>query len=102
MSERLNKATICSVVFLDIPDQSSKPVVKQIKDKELLNSNMDDAIRDAVNDRILVDTNDGRAIARFGAPEEDPAVAMTTDHAVLRHKNLSRRQRVRRAGLNAG
>lgn len=103
MSESPNKASICSVIFLDILDQPSKPVVKQIKDKELLNSIIDEAIRDAAaDDRILVDTGDSMALALFGAPEEALFVAMTIRDAIVKHNKTGDDEIFVGAGISIG
>lgn len=103
MSERLNKTSICSVVFLDIIDQSKKPVAEQIRDKDLFNGFINEAIKDvAQNDRILLDTGDGAAIALLGAPEEALFVAMTIRDSIFKH-NADNHHKLRvRTGINLG
>lgn len=103
MSERLNKTSICSVVFLDIVDQSKKPVAEQIRDKELFNGFINEAIKDvAQNDRILLDTGDGAAIALLGAPEEALFVAMTIRDGILKHNKNQEHKLFVRTGINLG
>lgn len=103
MSERPNKAAICSVVFLDILDQSSKPLFKQIQDKELFNSVIDEAIKDvAPNDRIQVDTSDGRIMALFGTPEAALFIAMMIRDAIVKHNKTSDEKLFVRAGISMG
>jgi hypothetical protein len=103
MSERLNKTSICSVVFLDIVNQSKKPVAEQIRDKELFNSLINEAIKDvAQNDRILLDTGDGAAIALLGAPEEALFVAMTIRDSILGYNKSSEHKLYVRTGINLG
>jgi hypothetical protein len=103
MSERLNKTSICSVVFLDIVNQSKKPVAEQIKDKELFNGFINEAIKDvAQNDRILLDTGDGAAIALLGAPEEALFVAMTIRDGILRYNKDNDHKLHVRTGINLG
>lgn len=70
MTDRLNKTSLCSVVFLDIIDYSKKPVSEQISDKELFNSLINEALKNvAQSDRIILDTGDGAAITLMGSPE---------------------------------
>lgn len=103
MSERLNKATICSVVFLDIPDQPGKPVVSQIRHKELFSRIIDEAIKDvSQEDRLLVDTGSGTALALFGAPEAALFIAMTIRDAIVRHNKVSDDKFSIRAGISMG
>lgn len=103
MSERLNKTSICSVVFLDIVNQSKKPVAEQIRDKELFNGFINEAVKDvAQNDRILLDTGDGAAIALLGAPEEALFVAMTIRDSILRHNKDNEQKLFVRSGINLG
>ena len=83
MSERPNKATICSIVFLDLPELSSKPVFQQVGDRELLKSITDEALRDvAPDDRVLIENSNGMVIALFGAPEAALFIAMMIRDAV--------------------
>lgn len=103
MSERLNKTSICSVVFLDIVNQSKKPVAEQIRDKELFNGFINEAVKDvAQNDRILLDTGDGAAIALLGAPEEALFVAMTIRDSILKHNKDNEQRLFVRTGINLG
>lgn len=103
MSERPNKATICSVVFLDLPEQSSKPAFQQVRDKELLKSITDEALKDvAPDDRVLIDTSQGMAIALSGAPEAALFLAMMIRDAVIKHNKTSGDLLVMRAGISIG
>lgn len=103
MSERLNRTSICSIVFLDIIDQSKKPVAEQIKDKELFNGFINEAIKDvAQNDRILLDTGDGAAIALMGAPEEALFIAMTIRDSIVRYNKENNHKLRVRTGINLG
>ncbi|HZV61564.1 MAG TPA: adenylate/guanylate cyclase domain-containing protein [Methylophilaceae bacterium] len=103
MSERLNKTSICSVVFLDIVNQSKKPVAEQIRDKELFNGFINEAVKDvAQNDRILLDTGDGAAIALLGAPEEALFIAMTIRDSILKYNKDNKHKLYVRTGINLG
>jgi hypothetical protein len=103
MSERPNKAAICSVVFLDILDQSSKPLFKQIQNKELFNSIIDEAIKDvAPNDRIQVNTSDGRIMALSSTPEAALFIAMMIRDAIVKHNKTSDEKLFVRAGISMG
>lgn len=103
MSERPNKATICSIVFLDLPEQSSKPVFQQVGDRELFKSITDEALRDvAPDDRVLIENSNGMVLALFGAPEAALFIAMMIRDAVIRHNKTSEDALLMRAGIGIG
>lgn len=84
MIDRDNRTFICSVVYYDIADYSTKSVEVQIRLKEQLNGFTTKAIKNvAVNDRIILDTGDGVAICFLGDPEDALFVAMSLRDAVL-------------------
>jgi len=84
MIARQNKTFICSVVFLDIVDYSTKPVEIQIKIKEHLNMHIAEAIKDvAANDRLMLDSGDGAAICFLGDPEDALFCALSLRDAVV-------------------
>ncbi|HWU83514.1 MAG TPA: adenylate/guanylate cyclase domain-containing protein [Methylophilaceae bacterium] len=103
MKDRINKTSICSVVFIDIIDYSKKPVSDQIAEKECFNALLTEAIKNvAQNDRIILDTGDGAAIALMGAPEEALFVSLTIRDGILRsNKEDGMHLRVR-TGINLG
>ncbi len=104
MSERLNKTSICSVIFLDIVSYSQKPVSEQIELKNRFNQLISDAIRNiAQNDRIILDTGDGAAISLLGAPEEALFVSLTIRDGILmnNHGHSDEHMEVR-IGINLG
>lgn len=104
MSERINKTSICSVVFLDIVDYSKMPVSEQSDLKEQFNALINEAIKDvAQNDRIILDTGDGAAISLLGAPEEALFVSMTIRDSILEHNKVDSNQPLLvRIGINLG
>lgn len=103
MSERINKTSICSVVFLDIIDYSKMSVSDQSDIKEHFNTLITEAIKDvAQNDRIIIDTGDGAAISLLGAPEEALFVSMTIRDDILKHNKRSDQQLFVRMGINLG
>jgi class 3 adenylate cyclase len=82
--DRDNRTFICSVVYYDIADYSTKSVEVQIRLKDQLNRFTTEAIKNvAVNDRIILDTGDGAAICFLGDPEDALFVAMSLRDAVL-------------------
>ena len=103
MSERINKTSICSVVFLDIIDYSKMSVSDQSDVKEQFNALINEAIKDvAQNDRIILDTGDGAAISLLGAPEEALFVSMTIREGILKHNKQSDQKLFVRIGINLG
>jgi len=100
---RQNKTFICSVVFLDIVDYSTKPVEIQIKIKEHLNMHVSEAIKDvAVNDRLMLDSGDGAAICFLGDPEDALFCALSLRDAVVGdQQNLGMPLSIR-IGINLG
>lgn len=103
MTDRLNKTSICSIVFLDIIDHSKKAVSEQIDDKTLFNVLINEAIKNvAQNDRIILDTGDGAAITLMGAPEEALFVALTIRDGVLEHNKTAETPLLVRIGINLG
>ena len=103
MKDRINKTSICSVVFIDIIDYSKKPVSDQIAEKECFNALLTEAIKDvAQNDRIILDTGDGAAIALMGAPEEALFVSLTIRDGIIRKNKESGTHLLVRMGINLG
>ncbi|HSI43516.1 MAG TPA: adenylate/guanylate cyclase domain-containing protein [Methylotenera sp.] len=103
MTDRLNKTSICSIVFLDIIDYSKKPVSEQIDDKTFFNELINEAIQNvAPNDRIILDTGDGAAITLMGAPEEALFIALTIRDGILQHNKDNPLPLLVRIGINLG
>ncbi|PPC95263.1 MAG: hypothetical protein CTY33_00470 [Methylotenera sp.] len=103
MTDRLNKTSICSIVFLDIIDHSKKPVSEQIDDKNLFNGLINEAIQNvAQTDRIILDTGDGAAITLMGSPEEALFVALTIRDGILEFNKTNNRNIRLRIGINLG
>jgi class 3 adenylate cyclase len=99
-----NRTFICSVVYYDIANYSTKSVEIQIKLKEQLNRFTTEAIQNvAVNDRIILDTGDGAAICFLGDPEDALFVAMSIRDAVLSNGDRFTDDPLRvRFGINLG
>lgn len=103
MTDRLNKTSICSIVFFDIIDYSKKPVSEQIEDKTFFNSLINDAIQNIpTNDRVILDTGDGAAITLMGAPEEALFIAMSVRDGILERNKTHAQQILVRIGINLG
>lgn len=103
MNERLNKTSICTVIFLDIVGYSKCTDAEQIAQKKQFNRLISEAIKSvAQNDRILLDTGDGAAIALLGAPEEALFIAMTIRDGIDALNKKASEQLLVRIGINLG
>ena len=103
MTNRLNKTSICSIVFLDIVEYSEKSVSEQIEEKVLFNSLVGEALKDiAQSDRIILDTGDGAAISMMGEPEEALFAALTIRDSILSHNETNKPSLFVRIGINLG
>lgn len=107
MTDRANKTSICSIVSLDIVDFSKKTDAEQIEIKNQLNDLINHAVVDiAQDDRIILDTSDGAAIACNGALEdalEDALfISLTIRDQILKNNNQSSTPLYVRIGINLG
>ena len=103
MNDRINKTVICSIVFLDMIDYSKKSDAEQIEVKSQFNTLINYALKDiAQNDRIIVDTGDGAAIACSGSPEDALFIAVAIRDEIIK-TNISNKQPLFvRFGINLG
>ena len=103
MDQRTNRTFICSVLFLDIVDYSTKSVEEQIWLKERFNALLSETIKDiAVNDRITLDTGDGAALGFLGDPEDALFVAMELRDSALNEQRDPSLPLSIRMGINLG
>ncbi|HRA28013.1 MAG TPA: adenylate/guanylate cyclase domain-containing protein [Acinetobacter johnsonii] len=103
MSDRVNKTSICSIVFLDIIDFSIKSDAEQIHAKNQFNDLISRSLKDvALNDRIILDTGDGVAIALLGSPEDAMFVALTICDGVVKNNVINLTPMYVRFGINLG
>lgn len=103
MNEKLNKTTICSIVFLDIIDYSKKSVSEQIDIKNQFNQLINHSLKDVDQDeRIILDTGDGAAIAHLGSPEDALFVSLSIRDEILKSNILSSMPLYVRFGINLG
>jgi class 3 adenylate cyclase len=66
-----NRTVICTVVFVDLVDYSSRPVAQQVVFKRHLNEVINRALAQVAEaDRLALDTGDGAALCFFGDPED--------------------------------
>jgi len=98
-----NRTFICSVVFIDIVDYSTKTVEQQIKIKAQLNRFINETTKNvAFNDRIIIDTGDGAAICFLGDPEDALFVAMHLRDAIASAGQSAEEPLFVRFGINLG
>ena len=103
MNEKINKTTICSIVFLDIIDYSKKSVSEQIDIKNQFNLLINHSLKDTEpDDRIILDTGDGAAIAHMGSPEDALFISLSIRDEVLKNNILSSMPLYVRFGINLG
>ena len=77
MDEDSGRTRVCSVLFLDIVDYSKRDVAEQVRLKQRFNLVMASAMGHVEPDeRIVVDTGDGAAVAFLGDPERALYVAL--------------------------
>ena len=103
MNDRINKTSICSIVFLDIIDYSKKPDSEQIDFKNQFNDFINIALKDiAQNDRIILDTGDGAAIAYMGSPEDALFMALNIRESIMKNNEAGQSLMHVRFGINLG
>lgn len=88
MGKRLNKTSICSVVFLDIVRYSELSIEDQSKIKKQFDTLLTEALKNTPHsDRIILDTGDGAAVAFLGAPEDAMFVSLNIRNAIHLSQN---------------
>ena len=103
MNDRINKTSICSIVFLDMIDYSKKPDSEQIEFKNQFNDFINIALKDiAQNDRIILDTGDGAAIAYMGSPEDALFMALNIRDSIMKNNESGQSLMYVRFGINLG
>ena len=103
MNDRINKTSICSIVFLDIIDCSKKPDSEQIDVKNQFNDFINIALKNiAQNDRIILDTGDGAAIAYMGSPEDALFMALNIRDSIIKNNESGQSLIHVRFGINLG
>lgn len=103
MNDRVNKTSICSVLFLDIIDYSKKSDSDQIAVKIQFNDLISHSLKDvAQNDIIILDTGDGLAIAFTGSPEDAMFVSLSIRDGILKSNIIHPDPLYVRFGINLG
>ena len=103
MNDRINKTSICSIVFLDLIDYSKKPDSEQIDVKNQFNDFINIALKNiAQNDRIILDTGDGAAIAYMGSPEDALFMALNIRDSIIKNNESGQPLIHVRFGINLG
>lgn len=103
MTNRINKTSICSILFLDIIDYSKKSDEDQIDIKKQFNDLINHALEGVVkDDRIILDTGDGIAIAYMASPEDLMFSALTIRDSIIKSNMDSQNPLFVRFGINLG
>lgn len=103
MENRINKTSICCIVFLDIIDYSKKTDAEQIEIKNEFNRLISKSLNDvAQNDRIILDTGDGAAITYLGSPEDALFMAMNIRDGIKKNNLTEATPLYVRFGINLG
>lgn len=103
MANRINKTSICSILFLDLIDYSKNPDSAQIEIKNQFNALISLSLGNvAKDDCILLDTGDGVAIVYMGSPEDLMFVALTIRDGILKANTHSQNLLFVRFGINLG
>ena len=103
MTDRVNKTSICSILFLDIIDYSKKSDSDQIDVKNQFNDLISRSLKSvAQTDRIILDTGDGVAIALMGSPEDAMFVGLTIRDGILKNNTNNPVPLFVRFGINLG
>jgi class 3 adenylate cyclase len=78
MIEQPSRTLVCSIVFLDIVEYSTKPVAEQLLLKQAFNKLLSSSLEHVpARDRVVLDTGDGAGITFLGDPEDALFVAMS-------------------------
>jgi len=78
MIEQPSRTLVCSIVFLDIVEYSTKPVAEQLLLKQSFNKLLTASLENVPSrDRVVLDTGDGAGITFLGDPEDALFVAMS-------------------------
>lgn len=103
MNDKVNKTNICSIIFLDIIDYSKKSVSEQIEIKNQFNRLINYSIKEVeLEERIILDTGDGAAIAHMGSPEDALFISLSIRDEILKSNILSSMPLYVRFGINLG
>ena len=107
MNDKMNKASICSIVSLDIIDYSVKSEAEKLEVKTQFDNIVNLAIADIPkNDRVVVDAVNGLAIACSGtlenALEDALFIALTVRDEILKNNIHSLTPLYVQLGINLG
>ena len=104
MHTRLKKNLICSVLCVDIVGQTRKPDADQVRHKARFQAVVEQALRGILpNDRVILDTGDGAAIAFLVVPEEALTVALLIADGMVNDASVFPEDRIAlRAAIHLG
>lgn len=98
-----HKTIICSISCWDIIGYSKKTDAEQLALKNYFNDLINDAlVNTPIDDRIILDTGDGAAIAFFGSPEDALFIAVKIQGIILETNGESLLPLELRVGINLG
>lgn len=103
MNDKINKTSICSILFLDIIDYSKKSDSEQIDIKNQLNRLINQSLKDVEpEERIIFDAGDGTAIAYMGSPKDVILISFSIRNEILKSNILSSIPMYVRFGIDLG
>jgi len=107
MNDKMSKASICSIVSLDIMDYSVKSEAEKLALKTYFDSIVNQAVADIpTQDRTIVDAVNGIAIACNGpledALEDALFISLTVRDEILKHNTQSTTPLYVQIGINLG
>lgn len=86
MHRRLNRTSLCSILYMDIVGYSRQPDAEQIVQKARFNALVQVALNPLPRNELAIsDSGDGAAVAFFGAPEDALTVALIIREGISRH-----------------
>ena len=103
MTVDVHKTIVCSIICWDIIGYSKKTDAEQLALKSYFNDLINDALLNTlIDDRIILDTGDGAAIAYFGSPEDALFIAVKIQGIILETNGESLLPLELRVGINLG
>ena len=103
MDDSVNKTLICSIVFLEIVDYLDKTDSEQTDVKYKFNELVNLSLKTiALNERIVLDTGAGAAIAYVGSAEDALWMTMQIREGFLKYNARTSAPIIVRYGLNVG
>lgn len=103
MNDKINKTSICSILFLDIIDYSKKSDSEKIDIKNRLNRLINHSLKDLEPEEcIILDAGGGTAIAYMGSPKDVMVISLNIRDKILKSNILSSMPMNVRFGIDLG